>query len=779
MRFRLRLLALTLVLALLPVLALAQSTPNWPQGYIPSAPEWNLWFAKKQDYTGSATCTFSPCATGIETTANALLSTNAAGKPLFSSTLPSMLNIPSPQFSGAAAGGVLSGTFAFSTTGQLSTSNTTVSTSATTGALVVTGGLGIGGAIWDTGGIVVGSPTGGNEGAGTINAANLYVNGVAVGTGSGNVTGPASSTAHNLASYSDTTGKALEDSTGTTIGTAAPVALSNTTTSTSPTSGALVVSGGLGVGGAFNLAGTAGFAGVINGTNATAATSDTTGAITTAGGVGIVGSLYVGGAINGVGSGIAVTPGGGNTARTLPAIAGDTLNIADFGALGDATSDNAALTSALAALSGGGGTIVFPKGTWNFTGQFSYTITSSQRLTLMGAGSDSTVLQWSGAPAGIAITINSSETSSGCYGASVGVEGLSFVSGVTGGPTAFSTTVSTSCTNPAAAAPSLFRDVTVRGDYNTLYWGAGIVITKLSNVNFIADSFIGPTGSTMAAYGVELLGSSPQYAVAINFTGNAFINLGDGIGYGPYVQGVTVSQSNFTELDQCGINIPSGESGLLDQLTISNNQFGIVNNGGAGYICISSPIDTVKIDNNYFVMQGTTAGIYIGPVVVDRMNITHNTFSSNSQAPAIYLDQSGGAPLIDDNYFYEPTYAIVEASAAATAWLGSGNVYQGLASGVIDNTGGGGPSLICGASPAIKGYLNNMAGSIQPASGTNSCQITFAPAWYMPPQCTVAMVGNSANFAAITGLTNTALTIGVNGGVNFNGTEYVTYRCRQ
>ena len=61
-------------------------------------------------------------------------------------------------------------------------------TPATLPALAVTGGVAISGtapaagSLTVSGGVVIGAPTGGNEGAGTVNATGLFVNGVAVST---------------------------------------------------------------------------------------------------------------------------------------------------------------------------------------------------------------------------------------------------------------------------------------------------------------------------------------------------------------------------------------------------------------------------------------------------------------------------------------------------------------------------------------------------------------------------------------------------------------------
>jgi hypothetical protein len=52
-----RALLLVLAIALAPVAAWAQSTPNWVYGYVPPASEWNAWWAKKADFPLSTLAT--------------------------------------------------------------------------------------------------------------------------------------------------------------------------------------------------------------------------------------------------------------------------------------------------------------------------------------------------------------------------------------------------------------------------------------------------------------------------------------------------------------------------------------------------------------------------------------------------------------------------------------------------------------------------------------------------------------------------------------------------
>ena len=110
--------------------------------------------------------------------------------------------------------------------------------------------------------------------------------------------------ADTTASTSSTTG-ALTVSGGVGIGGATNiggiVSITNTTASTNTSSGALIVSGGVGIGGATNIGG------IISITNTTASTNTSSGALKVSGGVGIGGATNIGGILN-IEAPISITP---------------------------------------------------------------------------------------------------------------------------------------------------------------------------------------------------------------------------------------------------------------------------------------------------------------------------------------------------------------------------------------------------------------------------------------------------------------------------------------
>ena len=192
------------------------------------------------------------------------------------------------------AGNIYTNGVIISTTGTTSTffiNNTTASTSTNTGALVVAGGVGIGGALY-------------------VNTASFISNAQIITTATiGNYANITVITAGTDTAINTSTGQVIIWNTSTlqTItnrgsSTTNAISISNTANSSNTTTGALTVSGGVGVGGSI-YAGNIYTNGVIISTtgttstffinNTTASTGTSSGALVVAGGVGIGGALFV------------------------------------------------------------------------------------------------------------------------------------------------------------------------------------------------------------------------------------------------------------------------------------------------------------------------------------------------------------------------------------------------------------------------------------------------------------------------------------------------------
>jgi len=187
-----------------------------------------------------------------------------------------------------------------STTNTVIITNASRSTSTTTGALVVTGGVGIGGSIYAgliySNGSLVGASTGTTS---TFTINNLTAS-TSTTTGALVVTGGVGIGGSIYAGLIYSNGALVGASTGTT----STFTINNLTASTSTNSGALVVTGGVGIGGSIYaglIYSNGALVGASTGTtstftinNLTASTSTTTGALVVTGGVGIGGAVYIG-----------------------------------------------------------------------------------------------------------------------------------------------------------------------------------------------------------------------------------------------------------------------------------------------------------------------------------------------------------------------------------------------------------------------------------------------------------------------------------------------------
>jgi hypothetical protein len=149
---------------------------------------------------------------------------------------------------GDASWDVSTATFGIFRTGSIILQNTTASISTATGALTVAGGVGIGGALYvNTTSFVAGSQII------TTATVNLYANQTSIfaGTDTAVNTSTGAITIWNTSTLQSVTGR------GATTDVA--VSITNTSASTSTTTGALKVSGGVGVGGSVYVGNRIGF----------------------------------------------------------------------------------------------------------------------------------------------------------------------------------------------------------------------------------------------------------------------------------------------------------------------------------------------------------------------------------------------------------------------------------------------------------------------------------------------------------------------------------------
>jgi len=347
------------------------------------------------------------------------------------------------------------------------------------------------------------------------------------------------------------------------------------------------------------------------------------------------------------------------TAKVGPGVAGDAVSCRSIENYGGSTSnaDNGpALTAALAGSAGVGHCVSFPPGRFTFASAITFRLPDgAASATLTGAGSDVTELSW---PQGGGLTLEFVGQDN-----SVHVRNLSLTTGTAGGGRALVLQQSANLGgNPADSALSDVSGATIRGADGyavTDYWETGVAIVGVSNVNMTGLVVTGPGGEAYASHGqgVVLEGTADDPLVVFNIAGSTFNYLLKGLVYGNEVQGVTISQTNFTG-DDYGVFVPTGLKGL-DQLAFTSSQF---NCALAGVYVGSYTSDTL-FSSNLFIVPNTGIGIlleqgYLYSAVGNAFNAGSASMTP-SHPVGIEVGATAGGGTITGNLFDNMAAAVV------------------------------------------------------------------------------------------------------------------------
>jgi hypothetical protein len=218
--------------------------------------------------------------------------------------------------------------------------------------------------------------------------------------------------------------------------------------------------------------------------------------------------------------------------------------------------------------------------------------------TLYGDDQNSTVLCFPNASAGLQLTYGNPNNS-------VHIHDLSLTTAQNGGSSANCIKIIHTGTYSTGYTSNI-DNVTCRGDdgsFQTHYWGTGLWLHGPSSYGMRNVWVNGP--STPAGTGLIIEGNpgTSLYATLMNINSSAFNNLTVGFVYGDFVQGITIDQGNFNNSTQCIVS-NGGDTGVLDQLTVSNSQFSCIGNAFA----MSSPVDALFITNNFIGCDSLNSG---------------------------------------------------------------------------------------------------------------------------------------------------------------------------
>lgn len=276
---------------------------------------------------------------------------------------------------------------------------------------------------------------------------------------------------------------------------------------------------------------------------------------------------------------------------------------------------------------------------------------------------------------------------------------------------------------------------------NFKYFEAQIEIEFVSNVNL--TNVMGTGTNSQQGVGLFVHGSSALNPVVFVLSGCTFNFLAQGLIYGTFVQGIFITQSNFTGCT-FGINSSSGESTLV-QLAVSNSQFNCLISG----INLNTEIADLTINGNTFYSPGPATGTAqaINLVRTLRYAINSNSFSGSgtiANAIGIVVGTNLGFGVISSNSFESLETGVFLQSTSSNNTVQS-NVFNSVSAPVVNS---GTANIISGN----KGIPSTQVSIAIPASGVFQVN-TFGF------NCTVYIGGGT-----VTGININATSTGVTSG---------------
>jgi hypothetical protein len=325
------------------------------------------------------------------------------------------------------------------------------------------------------------------------------------------------------------------------------------------------------------------------------------------------------------------------------------IDVRNYGYVADGSTNNyTAVVNAIAALGSAGGAIYFPPGIGVISPAISvnYPATGFYSVSFIGAGADITTLQFNGCSG---IIINAQD-----YPQSATFRDMTFTTNAT--DSHYGVTLNNTV-QLGIFGQNDFTRVNFRGNDNSLTkcWNRAIFINGMSNVNYDTCLFYGT--SSNAGIGLYIQGYAAgalQYTIVHNIAKCGFYNLGIGIVYGTYVQGVTVTQTNIVN-GTTAIYLEPGAVGAT-QLACSGCNFDTIGN----QIYLGAPIATVLLTNNSMYIPTGAAGV-VFTTTGSGHSITNNLFvgdAGTSSTSGVVVNGSNAPGVITGNIFQNLTTGV-------------------------------------------------------------------------------------------------------------------------
>lgn len=360
-------------------------------------------------------------------------------------------------------------------------------------------------------------------------------------------------------------------------------------------------------------------------------------------------------------------------------------DLRQWGVSSTATDNTTALRNALC--TSGLTNFSIPPGTYKFASAISCTLSATgvQSYKISGAGSDVSNLEYDGST-GTALTLTCGTTYTAFH-----FRDFTIQTNQAGGATGLA--ISCLAANSDEYVP--FNDITnvsfrgADGYAQTDYWTTGYSLTDTTQWNLTtyctgAGHGSGYAGASNSGTCAALAGASASLnGVVFNFIGSTFNLVSAGISYGSDIQGVTVSQSNFTGC-YLGVLVPSGGASQ-DELTIENgNQF---NCAGAG-VQDNSGINALIATGNLLIVPSGAIGFDLEKYYNFTIADNHFNAVTNAAGTGVKVNVAIGGTnsIVDRNILVGLGTGITITSSATTPiTLGRGNRWASVTTPIVNN----------------------------------------------------------------------------------------------
>lgn len=358
--------------------------------------------------------------------------------------------------------------------------------------------------------------------------------------------------------------------------------------------------------------------------------------------------------------------------RTWQDKARDVVSVKDFGAVGNgAADDTAAVSATLASLTNGCGEVYLPPGIYRLSGRISHTVSADCAVVIRGAGSGAVTLIWTNASGGFDITLSHKL-------AAIHFGGVTSTTTVAGGGSGFKCTNTSGDINESNNSLSSLTFRGYSGPNLSDYWTTAVELSSCSY--FFADNVLIQGGSGTLGDGFSITGDpgTGLYAVGLTITRSTLNFLSRGVVYGSYVQGVSFADGSMNIIDK-GVHVPSGQTGVLAQLTVVGSQITTTPAGaGIGIHTETATIDVNIAGTEFIVSAASSDAIYLAANAA--CTIVGNTIGSQSTTSTrgVVMGTNAGtyACTVANNRFngFATGLVLLSGSSNVRAWP---NVYDG------------------------------------------------------------------------------------------------------